>query len=150
MRLFPVAYAKEGNAMLKRLAASIREYKKKSILTPILVSVEVIMECLIPFIIATLVTEVEGKSHAGFTYWVFERVLGQTLPAGSSLPVIVFYGCLLVVMAGISLLFGTLAGMTGADASCGFAKNLRHDLPRCKPSPSPTWTAFPPPRWLPA
>lgn len=128
MRLFPVAYAKEGNAMLKRLAASIREYKKKSILTPILVSVEVIMECLIPFIIATLVTEVEGKSHAGFTYWVFERVLGQTLPAGSSLPVIVFYGCLLVVMAGISLLFGTLAGMTGADASCGFAKNLRHDL----------------------
>ncbi|MBQ8907698.1 MAG: ABC transporter ATP-binding protein [Clostridia bacterium] len=114
--------------MLKRLAASIREYKKKSILTPLLVSVEVVMECLIPFIIATLVTEVEGKSHAGFTYWVFEGVLGQTLPTGSHLPVIVFYGCLLVLMAGISLLFGTLAGMTGADASCGFAKNLRHDL----------------------
>ena len=114
--------------MLKRLAASIREFKKKSILTPILVSVEVIMECLIPFIIATLVTEVEGKEHAGFTRFVFERIFGQTLPEGSSLSVIVFYGCLLIVMACVSLLFGTLAGMTGADASCGFAKNLRHDL----------------------
>lgn len=86
---------------------SIREYKKVSIATPLLVSIEVVMECTIPFIIAMLVNEI--KSGSGFH-------------------VIVKYGIVLVIMAGLSLTFGALAGMTCATASCGLGRNLRKDM----------------------
>ena len=65
--------------MIKELTAHIREYKKASILSPILVSVEVVMECIIPFIIAQLVNEIK---------------------AGSEFGIIVKYGIILVIMAG--------------------------------------------------
>ncbi len=93
--------------MIKELAKSIREYKKASIATPILVSMEVVMECTIPFIIAQLVNQIK---------------------AGCSVDIIVKYGLILILMAGLSLMFGTWAGSTCATASCGLAKNLRHDL----------------------
>lgn len=93
--------------MLKVLAKSIREYKKTSIMTPILVTMEVVLECIIPFIIAELVNQIK---------------------AGCSLSVIVKYGLALTLMAMLSLLFGTWAGLTCATASCGFAKNLRKDM----------------------
>lgn len=93
--------------LLKVLAKSVREYKKTSIATPILVSLEVVMECIIPFIIAELVNEIK---------------------AGCSLSVIVKYGTVLIVMSALSLVFGTLAGDTCATASCGLAKNLRKDM----------------------
>lgn len=93
--------------MLKVLARSIREYKKNSIITPILVSMEVVLECIIPFIIAELVNQIK---------------------AGCSLSTIIKYGLVLVLMAMLSLLFGTLSGVTCATASCGFAKNLRKDM----------------------
>ena len=93
--------------MIKELAKSIREYKKASIATPILVSMEVVMECTIPFIIAQLVNQIK---------------------AGCGVDIIVKYGLILILMAGLSLMFGTWAGSTCATASCGLAKNLRHDL----------------------
>lgn len=93
--------------MIKKLAGCIGEYKKHTILTPLLILGEVIMECLIPFIIALLVNEVK---------------------AGSDFAVIVKYGAILFVMACISLLFGALAGVVSAKASCGFAKNLRREM----------------------
>lgn len=93
--------------MIKQLAKSIREYKKASIVTPILVGGEVVMECTIPFLIAYLVNEVK---------------------AGCNMGMILKYGILLVCMAALSLLFGALAGSTCATASCGLAKNLRKDL----------------------
>jgi len=93
--------------MIKTLAKSVREYKLPAILTPVFVSIEVILECIIPFIIAELVEQIEG---------------------GCSLNVILKYGAVLVVMALLSLTFGVLAGMTCATASCGFAKNIRHDM----------------------
>lgn len=93
--------------MIKQLAKSIREYKKASIATPILVGGEVVMECTIPFIIAYLV---------------------NTVKAGCDMGMILKYGVLLVCMAALSLLFGALAGSTCATASCGLAKNLRKDL----------------------
>lgn len=93
--------------MIKTLARSVREYKKDSILTPLLVSVEVIMECVIPFIIAKLVNEIK---------------------AGCGVSTILTYGIVLVLMAGVSLLFGAWAGATCATASCGFARNLRKDM----------------------
>lgn len=93
--------------MIKQLARSIREYKKPAILTPLLVTVEVILECIIPFIIANLVNEMQ---------------------AGCDISVIVNYGIQLVVMAVLSLIFGVAAGNTCATASTGFARNLRHDM----------------------
>ena len=89
------------------LIKSIREYKKASIATPVLVSMEVVMECIIPFIIAELVNRIK---------------------AGSEMKVIAVYGLVLILMAGLSLLFGALAGSTCATASCGLARNLRKDM----------------------
>lgn len=93
--------------MIKILARSIREYKKPAILTPVFVSLEVVLECIIPFLIARLV---------------------NNMNAGCGLDVIGRYGVVLVVMAALSLLFGALAGSTCAVASCGLAKNLREDI----------------------
>ncbi|WP_418752720.1 ABC transporter ATP-binding protein [Frisingicoccus sp.] len=93
--------------MIKTLARSVREYKKPAILTPVFVSFEVIMECVIPFLIARLVNEMKD---------------------GCELGVIIRYGVVLVIMAILSLLFGAMAGTTCAVASCGLAKNLRKDL----------------------
>ena len=90
--------------MIKELAKCIREYKKASILTPVLVSIEVVMECLIPFIIAHLVTLISDNCE---------------------FKTIALYGGLLALMAVVSLTFGALAGKTCATASCGLAKNLR-------------------------
>lgn len=93
--------------MIKELAKSIREYKRTSIATPILVALEVVMECIIPFIIANLVNQIKN---------------------GCSIETIIKYGVILVIMAGLSLMFGSIAGYTCATASCGLAKNLRKDM----------------------
>jgi ATP-binding cassette subfamily B protein len=93
--------------MLKKLARSIREYKKLSVMTPVLITGEVIIECLIPYIIALLINQIK---------------------AGCSFSVIATHGGILFLMACCSLAFGAAAGSTSATASCGFAKNLRHDL----------------------
>ena len=93
--------------MVKTLMGCIREYKKPSILTPIYVSVEVIVECIIPFFIAKLINHIES---------------------GSETKLVLLYGAALIGLAFISLFFGALAGSTCATASSGFAKNIRHDL----------------------
>ena len=93
--------------MIKILAKSIREYKKPAIVTPLLVLVEVILECIIPFTIANLVNEMQ---------------------AGCGMDVIFNYGIQLVAMAVLSLIFGVIAGNTCATASTGFARNLRADM----------------------
>lgn len=93
--------------MIKTLAKSIREYKKPSLLAPIFVSGETVMECIIPFIIANLVNQMKN---------------------GCSIEVLIQYGIILVLMAGLSLTFGALAGSACATASCGFARNLRKDM----------------------
>ena len=93
--------------MVKLFRMSLREYRSVTILTPILVSLEVVMECIIPFITANLVNEIK---------------------AGCGMDVILRYGGLLVLMAALSLLFGALAGLTCSTASCGLARNLRHDI----------------------
>ena len=93
--------------MVKVLARSIREFKKPALLTPLLVVVEVVLECIIPFTIANLVNQMQ---------------------AGCGMDVIVNYGIQLVVMAVLSLIFGVAAGNTCATASTGFARNLRQDM----------------------
>ncbi len=93
--------------MIRLLAKSVREYKKPAILTLIFIILEVIIECLIPFITANLVNQIK---------------------AGALVIEICKIGILLVVMAICSLACGGLAGFTSAKASAGFAKNLRHDV----------------------
>lgn len=93
--------------MIRELLKSTREYKKYAIATPLLVSMEVVMECIIPFLIAALVNNIKD---------------------GCELALIIKYGGILVVMAVLSLMFGALAGSTCATASCGLAKNLRKDM----------------------
>lgn len=93
--------------MIKELAKCIREYKIASVLTPIFVSLEVVMECIIPFIIAQLVNRIKS---------------------GCEFHTILSYGAVLLLMALMSLAFGALSASYCATASCGFAKNLRQDL----------------------
>ena len=93
--------------MYAKLAASIREYKRPSIEAPVYVSLEVVMECLIPFVVASLVNQIR---------------------AGCELSSLLKDGGVLVVMAFMSLLFGILAGNACSTAACGFAKNLRMDM----------------------
>ena len=93
--------------MIKVLAKSIREYKKPSLLAPVLVAGEVVMECIIPFLTANLVNKIK---------------------AGCGMDVILRYGLILVLMAALSLTFGALAGKACSTASCGFARNLRKDM----------------------
>ena len=84
--------------MLRELAKSIREYKKPSLMAPAFVSLEVILECIIPFVTAQLVNQIK---------------------AGCEFGVIVQYGAALVIMAGLSLFCGAMAGSYCATASCG-------------------------------
>ena len=93
--------------MIKTIMKSVREYKAPAIWTPVLIIGEVAMECMLPFVIAKLINEIQ---------------------AGCEFEVIVKYGVVLAVMAVISLIFGVGAGKTCAVASCGFAKNLRKDM----------------------
>ena len=93
--------------MIKKLARYIQGYKKDSILTPIFVMLEVIMEVLIPFLMADLIDK-------GID--------------GGNIPLIIKLGVALLIGAFISLFFGALAGKTAATASAGFAKNLRKGM----------------------
>lgn len=93
--------------MIRKLAKSIREYKTPSILTMLLMVGEVVIECLIPFITARLVNQIN---------------------AGVELTFLLKTGLLLVLFAMISLCCGGVAAYTCAKASAGFAKNLRHDV----------------------
>ncbi len=93
--------------MIKKLASHVREYKKQAILTPILVMGEVILEILIPLIMAELIDK-------GID--------------GGSMPDIIRYGVALLISALIALAFGVGAGRTSAVAAAGFAKNLRGDM----------------------
>jgi ATP-binding cassette subfamily B protein len=95
------------NHIIERLAGSIREFKKDSLVTPLFVSFEVIMEVIIPLILASLIDN-------GIT--------------AGNMGVILRLGLALFISAIFSLIFGILAGKFAASASAGFARNLRHDI----------------------
>ena len=93
--------------MWKKLFQSIREYKKATLLAPAYVTLEVIIECFIPFITALLVYQIK---------------------AGCTFDVVLHYGLILIALASMSLTFGWLSGRAAATAASGFARNLRKDL----------------------
>ncbi len=93
--------------MIKKLASCVREYKRDSILAPIFVSLEVVMETIIPLIMAALIDN--GINKSNMTY-------------------VAISGVLLALCAVISMVFGALSGNYAARASAGFARNLRKDM----------------------
>lgn len=93
--------------MNRKLLQSVREYKKESILAPILVALEVLMEVLIPLMMAKIIDVGMVQGDMGY---------------------IVKVGLMLVVMAMLALFFGAKAGQLAAVAAAGYAKNLRHDI----------------------
>lgn len=93
--------------MDKKLLRSVREYKKQSFLTPVLVAAEVFVEVLIPLLMAKIIDV--GIMNGDMAY-------------------IIKLGALLVLLAVTALFFGAKAGQLAAVASSGYAKNLRHDI----------------------
>ena len=102
--------------MIKKLARSIREYKKPSIWTVVFIVLEVIIEVLIPFMAKTLIDKVSTAATLGAE--VTSALIWEIIGLGG----------LLILMAAASLTCGGIAARTCAKASTGFAKNLRHDL----------------------
>ena len=94
-------------AIMRNLMKSIRDYKPYTMATPLLVLGEVACEMTIPFVTANLI---------------------DTIKVGATVEELLPTSGLLVLLAIISLAFGAAAGVTCSHASCGFAKNLRHDL----------------------
>ena len=94
-------------AIMRNLMKSIRDYKPYTVATPLLVLGEVACEMSIPFVTANLI---------------------DTIKVGATVDELLPTSGLLVLLAIVSLVFGAAAGITCSHASCGFAKNLRHDL----------------------
>lgn len=94
-------------SIIKTLAKQIKEYKKDTILSPVFVALETVMEVLIPFLMAYLIDDGINKNDMGAIYRI---------------------GGLLVLCAVLSLVFGILSGKYSARASAGFAKNLRKSM----------------------
>ena len=101
-------YVQRGTEiMVKRLLKSVREFKKDALLTPFFVVLEVVMEVIIPLVMALLIDKgIDGQDMAAI--WK--------------------YGIILVLCAMLALVFGAAAGTFAARASTGFARNLRHDM----------------------
>ena len=93
--------------MIKRLAKCVREYKLPSFLSAFFVSLEVVMEVLMPFEMADML---DLGINAGNIDFVIQSGIR-----------LIFYACL-------TILFGNLAGRAASTASCGFGKNLREDM----------------------
>ena len=93
--------------MNRKLLRSVREYKREAFLTPVLVCLEVLMEVLIPLLMAKIIDVGIMNGEIGY---------------------IIRIGIALVALAMVSLFFGAKAGQLGAIAAAGYAKNLRHDI----------------------
>ena len=93
--------------MHKTIGKSVREYKKTAIITPMLVTLEVIMEVIIPLLMADLIDK-----------GIYAGQMNEILKIG----------IILILASLLSLAFGVLSGITASKATAGFAKNLRKDL----------------------
>ena len=105
--------------IIKKLSRFVGEYKKSTLLSPLLVACEVVMECIIPFIASDLILIVQKN---------YENVKLKFLLLENETASAAVFGGILIVLAMMSLSFGALAGKHCSIASCGFAKNLRHRL----------------------
>jgi len=93
--------------MIKKIASYIKEYKKDTILTPVFIGLEVVLEVVIPLLMAMIIDNGVGKGDMKY---------------------VTIVGVIMLIMAFVSLTLGAVAGKTGAKASAGFAKNLRQGM----------------------
>ena len=98
--------------MIKTLLKSVREFKKPAVITPMFMTLEALCECLIPFFMAELITAISAPN----------------VQSDVAMQLVLKYGAILLALAVVSLTSGFMAGRLAATASCGFARNLRHDL----------------------
>ena len=118
--------------MLKKLAKSVKGFTTHALLSPLLIMGEVIMEVIIPILLALLIncidpTSGNSEESTNLISRFFESIIGK--PEGSSdMRYVLIIGGLIAVCALISLFFGAAAGRSAAIASTGFAKNLRERL----------------------
>ena len=98
--------------IIQPLLGSVREYKTPSLITPFFMALEAFCECLIPFFMAKMIAAIDIKD----------------ISSDAAMQAIFKFGGILLLLAFLSMLSGGLAGKFAATASCGFAKNLRHDL----------------------
>lgn len=111
--------------VIKQLLKSVREYKRASILTPVLVAVEVVLECLLPFVMAEMIDYINPPQVPATRLFYFLPQLAET---PMQIKGVLCYAAILVAMAVMSLVCGMMSGWFCAHASEGFAKNLRSDL----------------------
>lgn len=102
--------------MIKTLLKSVREYKKPSILCPIVMVGEAVMEIIIPFLMTFIVGELEVLADVNNT------------SASVDIGKIAIFSSLMIVCAFLALFFGVWGARLAAKASCGFAHNLREDM----------------------
>ena len=95
--------------VIKKLARSLREYKTATIITPLAVALEVVVECIIPLFMAKFIDELSNVANAQIKDFIWD-------------------GVLLLALAVAGFVFGTISGRYCAVASAGFAKNLRSDM----------------------
>lgn len=118
--------------IIKQLSKSVREYKRPSLLAPVFVMFETIIECLIPWIMTLLLGVLDVASRPQGNHDQFLVKLLEFLKGGAENPsyilIILEFGAVLMVLATLSLTCGVKAGKYTAIASSGFAKNLRKDL----------------------
>lgn len=104
-----------SDKMIKRLSKCIREYKRPSIITLLLIVGEAVIETFIPFVSAALINYINDPA----------KVLGT---ATVNINTVLIYGAILIALAFASLTCGAFAASTCSTAAAGFAKNLRHDI----------------------
>lgn len=114
---------------LKKMASCVGEYKVHAIFTSVLVALEVLFEILIPLIMAQIVNVGMVEDATSFTFTLQLGSKGfELFTMNNRVWFIVTCGAMMIVMALISLFFGTMSGRLAATASTGFAKNLRKKM----------------------
>ena len=116
---------------VKTITKSIREYKKPSMLAPLFVAIEVVLECLIPYVMTLLLGAMDYITGTPTTpnpisVAIIKFIFGDSTPV--LLTTILWFGLALLLLAFLSLICGALSGRFCAVASSGFAKNLRKDM----------------------
>ena len=103
--------------VIKTLLKSVREYKKETILSIILIGLETLFECIIPFTMSKLLDNMQDMMEKA-----------STVNKNEYLYLVLIYGAILLVLATLSFICGINAGRLSAKASVGFECNLRKDL----------------------
>ena len=118
------------HGIIRTLAKSVRQYKVYAIVNPLFMIGETLCECLIPYVIGRLINAIGGESPTGVLATIINWFLSFIEPTSSfyHFAPLLILAIILILLAGLSLVFGFLGGKFAAIASTGFASNLRQDI----------------------